>query len=184
MAIRLLEPLAEVGAFSFLWARLQPQLTPGSLEGWTLTPERVFYTLGLTIFIGFYGGRIWKDFLSSKSKATSDHEEIRGIRESLDRIEKRQTEDKSLIEKDLLKRRSDVDLRIHDTETEIRRAKERMSISEDWLKKLDRRVARLDERVRPWVGVFEMDGKRSLEQAYGIPPITDVDPITDDGTQG
>lgn len=107
MTSKLLEPVAEASAYSFLYFHLQPSAL--SYDTWAITPERVAYALGLAIFIGFYGGKIWKDFLSSKSKSARDYEDIREIKTSLANIERRLDSHRSDIEKDLISRRAIVD---------------------------------------------------------------------------
>lgn len=107
MTAKLLEPIAEAGAYSFLYLHLQPQASIADV--WAITPERVAYALGLAIFIGFYGGKIWKDFLSSKSKSARDYEDIQQIKASLSNIERQLAAHKSDIDKDLISRRALVD---------------------------------------------------------------------------
>ena len=61
MPIRLLEPIAEAGALSYLYLHLQPATASIALPD--PTPERIAYVLALALFAGFYGWKIFMDFL-------------------------------------------------------------------------------------------------------------------------
>ena len=110
MPYRLLEPIAEAGALSWLYLHLQPATASIALPD--PTPERIAYILGLALFAGFYGGKIYKDFLSTKSKAITDYQDIREIKASLSAIERQLEHNRSDIEKDLIARRAMVDKEI------------------------------------------------------------------------
>ena len=112
MPIRLLEPIAEVGALSYLYLHLHLQPAAAGLSLPDPTPERIAYVLGLALFAGFYGGKIYKDFLGTKSKAITDYQDIREIKASLSAIERQLEHNRSDIEKDLIARRAMVDKEI------------------------------------------------------------------------
>ncbi len=112
MPYRLLEPIAEVGALSYLYLHLHLQPATASIALPDPTPERIAYVLGLALFAGFYGGKIYKDFLSTKSKAANDYQDIKEIKDSLAKIAQQLDHNRSDIEKDLILRRAMVDKEI------------------------------------------------------------------------
>jgi hypothetical protein len=76
--------MAEVGLFSFIYLNaIQMPNTWGEF----LTPEKALWTAGGLLMVGFYGGRIWRDFLGSKSKIINDDQRIRSLERRLRTIE-------------------------------------------------------------------------------------------------
>ena len=122
MPFKILGPMVEAGAYSFLYLHMQSPATAGSLNGveaWALTPERIASTIGLAVFIGFYGGRIWRDFINSKGKIANDDSRIKNI-ESL----------VTDIKMDLIGRRAYVDKEMSHLQWELESLKARQGLIE------------------------------------------------------
>ena len=138
-------------------------------------------TVALAILAVVYGvGRTVERVLQrgdqDKSKLGRDDERFREIQDALTRILERLTG----LEKDLIGRRANIDKEITVLTMSIAALERRAEVIELQTRKLEHRVIRLDQRVVPWLSVFEADGKRSLQKAYGMPPSEELEPITDD----
>ena len=107
MPHRLLEPLTEAGALSWLYVHMQT--SPVMVENWTVTPERFFWVVGGILFCGFYSGKFWREFVSTKSKVASDYAYMKEIKASLAAIERQLDRDRAEVKQDLIARRALVD---------------------------------------------------------------------------
>jgi hypothetical protein len=132
--------------------------------------------LTLVYGVGKLVERLQNRGVSNASRLKNDDDRFKAIellmssmKDMLTSIKEQITINKTDIEKDLIARRAAVDRQIHDLQNECAANKgQLMGALADW-KKTDERLVRLNERVRPWLRVFEADGSRSLKKAYGIP---------------
>ena len=183
MPHRLLEPLAEAGALSYLYLHMQQPAVAG-LSIPDPTPERIAYVLGLALFAGFYGGKIYKDFLSTKSKAVTDYQDIREIKQSLAAIERQLDHNKSDVEKDLILRRALVDKEITVLTLGVAALERRAAMSESRHNKLRDAFNRLTGLVSPILKDADLDLTRSdvvskiIGTAHSLP-----DEVTDEGNE-
>jgi hypothetical protein len=155
--------LAEAGVLGFLLFQ--------SAVGWGefLTPERALWTAGGLLMVGFYGGRIWKDFLSSKTKMASDNDRIRRLEEIVVADRQERTE-----------RRGKIDLALERLKMQCEYLDAGVRRNESRERKIMRQITIIATRVDPWVKEFEPDGARSLTQTIAQ---VDEEPPTEDGRQ-
>ena len=173
MPYRLLEPIAEAGALSWLYLHLQPATASIALPD--PTPERIAYILGLALFAGFYGGKIYKDFLSTKSKAANDYQDIKEIKQSLSKITWQLEHNRSDIEKDLIVRRAVVDKEITILTLGVSALERRAAMSESRHNRLRDAFNRLVGLAAPILKDADLDMSRVdtvskiIGAAYSLP---------------
>lgn len=183
MPHRLLEPLAEAGALSYLYLHMQQPAVAG-LSIPDPTPERIAYVLGLALFAGFYGGKIYRDFLSTRRTQDREQIELKDIAKMVANIERRLDANKSDVEKDLIVRRAVVDKEITVLNMGVVALERRAAMSESRHNKLRDAFNRLTGLVSPILKDADLDLTRSdvvskiIGTAHSLP-----DEVTDEGNE-
>ena len=153
MPYRILEPLAEAGALSYLYFHAQSAVA--GVGAWELTPERIASTLGLALFVGFYGGKIWRDFLSTRHATESESSMVKRIDENVTEIKM-----------DLIARRAEVNEKINHHSWQIEAIEKNMRQSDSRERKNLRKLEHLETRMSPWLKEFEPEGTRSIAMNF------------------
>ena len=149
MPTRLLEPLVEAGVMGLFYAHMQT--SPVLIENWTITPERFFWTVGGILFCGFWAGKFWRDFISTRHATESESSMVKRIDENV-----------TAIKMDLIARRAEVNEKINHHSWQIEAIEKNMRQSDSRERKNLRKLEHLETRMSPWLKEFEPEGTRSI----------------------
>ena len=149
------------------WHHSMPTVLSGGLE-WV----GEYATVLSSILVGVWvASRMWERFRqrgeSNKAKLVADDVRIRHLEEIV-----------SEYKLDLVSRRAKVSEEILELKWTTGVLRDRIIALEIATAEGKNQFTRLNTQVRPWLKVFEADGKRSMQRAYGLPADGD-EPSTD-----